>query len=117
MSLLVDRHSIVRAFLHAWERRSRAVANIVAWLRRNWVIAAIVGTAVGLGVGMSAGELIAHESLLTILTGLTLVASIAIFAAAGNSSGLCEARLRRSRKPDATSQTRLGGVLSDRRWH
>lgn len=51
------------------------------WVRTN-VIAVIVGTAVLVGAGLTAAALSADQSLLAVLTGLTLVASVAIFAAA-----------------------------------
>jgi hypothetical protein len=61
---------------------SEVMSNISAWLRENWVIATIVGASVLVGTGISVAELHANESLLTVFAGLTLVASVAIFAAA-----------------------------------
>ena len=60
----------------------RHLATVLEWLKRNLVIILIVAATVGGGIVLSVAAKNAHENLLTILTGLTLVASLAIFASA-----------------------------------
>ena len=63
-----------------WLKRHALIP--LGWLRRNLAIVLIVGATVGSGVALSFAAKGAQENLLTILTGLTLVASLAILASA-----------------------------------
>jgi len=60
----------------------RVVTSSLVWLWNHRIVSGIVGVSVGLGVVLSVVEVNDRQNLATVLVGLTLIASVAILAAA-----------------------------------
>jgi hypothetical protein len=73
---------VVRVLRRALTWLKQELTTVLKWLKRNLAIVLIVLASVGGGTALSVVATNEHHDLLTILTGLILVVSVALFAAA-----------------------------------